>query len=114
MLTDQHFGKVAAVFEQVEGFEGSGYDWASVAHAVVGRDAQHLEGRFGTDPKRACLLRTAATTKLLVNSVCFSPRRIRMPSTSADSSLFPNSTRTPYRNDIGPTPRCGADTERKI
>ncbi|MCD2155303.1 immunity 51 family protein [Rhodococcus cerastii] len=51
MLTDQHFGKVAAVFEQVEGFEGSGYDWASVAHAVLGRDAPHLEGRFGTDPE---------------------------------------------------------------
>ncbi len=31
MLTDQHFGKVASTFEQVEGFEGSGYDWASVA-----------------------------------------------------------------------------------
>ncbi len=31
MLTDQHFGKVASIFEQVEGFEGSGYDWASVA-----------------------------------------------------------------------------------
>ncbi|MDI9959389.1 MULTISPECIES: Imm51 family immunity protein [unclassified Rhodococcus (in: high G+C Gram-positive bacteria)] len=51
MLTDQHFGKVASIFEQVEGFEGSGYDWASVAHAVVGRDAPHLEGRFGTDPE---------------------------------------------------------------
>ena len=50
MLTDQHFGKVASIFEQVEGFEGSGYDWASVAYAVVGRDAPHLEGRFGPDP----------------------------------------------------------------
>ncbi|OYD70430.1 immunity protein 51 of polymorphic toxin system [Rhodococcus sp. OK302] len=51
MLTDQHFGRVAAVFEQVEGFEGGGYDWASVAHAVVGRDAPNLEGRFSTDPE---------------------------------------------------------------
>ena len=51
MLTDQHFGKVAAVFEQVDGFDGSGYDWASVAHAVTERDAPHLQNRFRTDPE---------------------------------------------------------------
>lgn len=51
MLTDQHFSTVAAVFEQVEGFTGSGYDWASVAVAAVGRDAPHLESRFRTDPE---------------------------------------------------------------
>ncbi|MGC0366275.1 hypothetical protein ABH922_004259 [Rhodococcus sp. 27YEA15] len=51
MLTDQYFGKVASVFEQTEGFEGNGYDWGSVAEAVVGRDAPHLKNRFGTDPE---------------------------------------------------------------
>lgn len=51
MLADQHFGTVAAVFEQVEGFNGSGYDWASVAHALAGRDAPHVVDRFRTDPE---------------------------------------------------------------
>lgn len=65
MLTDQHFGKVAAVFEQVEGFEGSGYDWASVAHAVISRDAPHLEGRFGTDPEAGMFVAYGSDNKAL-------------------------------------------------
>lgn len=50
MLSDKHFGVHEEIFEAA-GAEGNGYDWSSVALALVDRDAEHLVGRFGTDPE---------------------------------------------------------------
>ena len=50
LLTESHFALHTDLFEAA-GVEGNGYDWSSIALALVERDAEHLVGRFGTDPE---------------------------------------------------------------
>ena len=50
ILSESDFSVHAPVFEAA-GAEGNGYDWSAIALALVERDAEHLVGRFGTDPE---------------------------------------------------------------
>lgn len=49
-LGESDFGVHTDLFEAA-GAEGNGYDWSAIALALVDRDAEHLVGRFGTDPE---------------------------------------------------------------
>ena len=50
---------------EAAGAEGNGYDWASIALALVERDAEHLVGRFGTDPEAGAFVAYGADPTVL-------------------------------------------------
>ena len=64
VLRDAHFGVPSEVFEAA-GAEGNGYDWASIALALVERDAEHLVGRFGMDPEAGMFVAYGADPAVL-------------------------------------------------
>lgn len=64
VLRDTHFGAHTETFEAA-GAEGGGYDWSSIALALVERDAEHLVGRFGTDPEAGMFVAYGADPTVL-------------------------------------------------
>lgn len=64
ILRDAHFGVHEEIFEAA-GAEGGGYDWSSIALALVERDAEQLVGRFGTDPEAGMFVAYGADPTVL-------------------------------------------------
>ena len=64
VLRDVHFGVHTEIFEAA-GAEGNGYDWSAIALALVERDAEHLVGRFGTDPEAGMFVAYGADPAVL-------------------------------------------------
>jgi len=53
MLSDRHFGAKEHIFREraSEGWEGGGYDWASIARVAVKEKLPHLESEITYDPE---------------------------------------------------------------
>ena len=64
VLRESDFTIHTEVFEAA-GAEGNGYDWASIALTLVDRDAEHLVGRFGTDPEAGAFVAYGADPVVL-------------------------------------------------
>lgn len=64
VLRASDFDVHTEVFEAA-GTEGNGYDWASITLALVDRDADHLVGRFGTDPEAEAFVAYGADPAVL-------------------------------------------------
>jgi hypothetical protein len=51
LLTGKPMEEMCPVFEELEGWTGSGYDWAAVARTVIAEELPQLEGAVSFDPE---------------------------------------------------------------
>jgi hypothetical protein len=51
LLTGDPMVEKCPVFEELEGWLGNGYDWASVARTVIAEELPQLEGAVSFDPE---------------------------------------------------------------